>query len=65
MTRTNGPVTQPMSVPTITPRGGTTTRFVVVLFVRSGSHVPESTLAIFVTVPPLFPIVTKTVIVNV
>ena len=54
-----------MSVPRSTSRGGTSTIFVAVLFVRSGSHVPDVTVPVFVTLPPLFPVVTKTVMVNV
>ena len=52
-TRTNGPVTQPMSVPTITPLGGTMISSLSVLFEGSGSYSVAETVAVFVSVPPV------------
>ena len=53
ITRTNGPLSHPMSVPTITPLDGTTTSTVSVLFAGSGSYSRPDTVAVLVTVPPV------------
>jgi hypothetical protein len=53
MTRTNGPVSQPMSVPTMTPLDGTRISTLSVLLDRSGSYSFAETVAVFVTVPPV------------
>jgi hypothetical protein len=52
MTRTSGPLTQPKSVPRITPLERTKISTVEVLFAGSGSYGRADTVAVLVTVPP-------------
>ena len=53
ITRTNGPLMQPMSVPTITPLACTSTSTESVLLEGSGSYSRPDTVAVFVSVPPV------------